>query len=266
MLLPNFKAAQLPTPGGRGPDPSWLQGIAPGKVCFLLGGAGGLVESSGLARAEGEIVIGSNWTLRALVPTIWMVVDPDVWKSERGRLVGCPASMVVVIHDKLFGGGPYSTKGSRMMRMVGKGFRPTTEISIERPPRGHTGKDRVYRPGWTKPFLPKRITDPFHPSGNSLCYMLQLAHLMGCNPIYLLGFTLTSGSPYFFGATNPATRRPSFYSDPERALTWLRWYNEQNPGRVKLWPGWPGRLQEVFDEAEAGHEPDPQGGDGDAAE
>jgi hypothetical protein len=97
------------------------------------------------------------------------------------------------------------------------------------------------------PFMPKRITDPYHPGGNSLCYMIQTAHLMGCSPIYCLGFTLENGTGYFFGLENPVTNRRSFYADPVRAIEWLRWYRSQWPGRVKLWPGWSGPVYEALE-------------------
>ncbi len=177
--------------------------------------------------------------------------------------------MVVLVHRALFGGGAYTTSHSRLLRMVGSGERRIHEIEIAR------GKGKVRLPNGVvrhcapEPFLPAKLTDLFHPGGNSVCYTIQLAHLMGCNPIYLLGFTLQSGTPYFFGRQNPALRRTSIY-DEEVPLAWCRWYETQHPGRVRLWPGWGGPIYGVFQtldgpEANAdclsgGHQPE-SGGD-----
>lgn len=139
--------------------------------------------------------------------------------------------------------------------MVGQRKWPVSEITIGKARGGVRGKDGVYRAGWVDPFLPKKITDPYHPGGNSACYTIQTAHLMGADPIILLGFTLQSGSGYFFGLDNPVTRKRSLY-DTARALHWLRWYESRYPGRAKLWPGWQGPIYDVLetvdeDEAQA---------------
>jgi hypothetical protein len=180
-----------------------------------------------------------------LVPSIWTVFDSTVWKCERGNLVGCPDWMVVLVNRPIFGGGPYSTTHSRLLKMVGSGERRIIEIEIARAKGKIRLPSGVIRNCAPEPYMPKRLTELFHPSGNSVCYTIQLAHLMGCNPIYLLGFTLQSGTPYFFGRQNPALRRTSFY-DEEVPLTWCRWYETQHPGRVRLWPGWDGPIYEVF--------------------
>src|SRR5690606_13069882 len=117
MFDPGFEAAHLPAPRGRGSDPSWLQGVARGQPAFLLGGAGGLVESAGLRAARNRLVLGSNWTLRALVPSAWHVVDAGVWKAERSHLARCPDALVVIANRSIFGGGPYSVAGRASMRM-----------------------------------------------------------------------------------------------------------------------------------------------------
>lgn len=247
MLLPDFKAAQLLAPSGRSSDPSWLEGVGKGRPAFLLGGAGGLVESSGLIAATGEIVIGSNWTLRALVPSLWHVVDLPVWKAERERLAGCPHSLVVVAKRGMFGGGPYSVAGSNSLRTVGQRRWPIIEIGIDIP-RAVVRADRgEIQHQHTPPFMPKSIRSLYHPGGNSLCYMIQTAHLMGCDPIYCLGFTLSVGTGYFFGLENPVTGKRSFYSDPDRATKWLKWYDSQWPRRARLWPGWSGPVYESLE-------------------
>ncbi len=255
MLLPDFKAAQLPTPRGRSPDPNWLEGLGRGQTCFLVGGAGGLVESPGIRLAEGHVVIGSNWTLQALVPSIWTVFDIDVWKDQRSHLAGCPDSMACVVNKSCFGGGPYSTTHSRLLRMVGSGQRRLTEISIKQTPGGVRLPNGVFRAAMQEPFMPDRIADPWHRGANSLCYQIQLAHLMGFSRILCMGFTLQSGLGYFFGRTNPVTKKVAFY-DQEVPLHWLSWYETHWPGRARLLPGWSGPVYDVlqtegFDDAEA---------------
>ncbi|MCP4899957.1 MAG: hypothetical protein GY906_23560 [bacterium] len=187
--------------------------------------------------------------------------------------------MVIVASKRIFGGGPYSVVGSNQMRTVGSKKWPVAEISI-----GNAGNVVRRRNGTmmrtgVENCMPKSIRDAYHPGGNSACFMVQTAHLMGCNPIYMLGFTMQSGTGYFFGLENPATRKRSFYSDPERALSWLSWYQSQHPGRLKLWPGWAGPIYEtleVLDEEEAKrlaeresgsrHEQEPDGRDDEARE
>jgi hypothetical protein len=161
--------------------------------------------------------------------------------------------MVIVANGAIFGGGPYSVAGSKAARMVGRRTWPVSQIRIAKAKGGARGKDGVFRPSIVPPFMPERITDPYHPGGNSICYTLQTAHLMGASKIYLLGFTLVPGSGYDFGRQNPVTRRDSVY-DVERAMEWLRWFAANHPGRVKLWPGWPGPLHEVFDEVDEAEE------------
>src|SRR4030095_168793 len=265
MFNASFEAAQLPTPRVRGTDPSWLQGIARGQPAYILGGAGGLVESSGLECARGNIVIGTHCTLRALVPTIWHVVDLAVWRSERGNVDRCAKSMVIVANKHIFGGGPYSSAGGKQLRIVWQQQRQIAEISVAPVSGGVRDKNGLMRKPKIDPYLPQHITHPYHPGGNSVCYTIQTAHLMGCDPIYLLGFTLQNGSNYFFGRTNPVTKRHSLY-DQDRALSWLTWYRSAFPGRARLWPGWTGPIYDVLETADEAqlrsrHQPDPHGGD-----
>ena len=156
--------------------------------------------------------------------------------------------------------------------MVGSGERQLVEIDIA-PPSGKVRlPNGVMRNASPPPYIPESIRKPFHPSGNSVCYTIQLAHLMGCDPIYLLGFTLQTGSAYFFGRDHPVyTGKVGGFYDQEVPLEWCRWYEAQYPGRVRLWPGWSGPIYGVFqtlDESEADaasvsgrDEPDPGSGD-----
>lgn len=104
--------------------------------------------------------------------------------------------------------------------------------------------DGVWCPTAQQPFLPKDYSDQFHNGGNSICFTIQHAHLMGASEIVLLGFTLQSGSAYEFGRTNPVTKKPAFYQ-LDRAMDWLRWFADQFPGRVRLAKGWDGPLYEA---------------------
>ena len=119
------------------------------------------------------------------------------------------------------------------------------------------------------PYVPKSYQEPLHQGGNSVCFTIQHAHLMGADPIYLVGFTLQQGSGYAFGGReNPIHGRPPFY-EVDRALDWLRFYESRYPGRVRLDPTFAGPIYDVFQvdhslgrgDDEAQHESDAQGGD-----
>lgn len=161
--------------------------------------------------------------------------------------------MACVVSKHIFGGGIYSTTHSRQLKMVGTGERQLIEVEIAKAKGGQRLSNGQWHADIVPPFMPKKFTDRFHPGGNSACYMIQTAILMGCDPIYLLGFTFQSGTGYHFGLNNPATRRRSFYVT-DRPMHWLRWCAREYPGRVLLWPGWQGPIYEVFDEAR--HEPE----------
>lgn len=90
-------------------------------------------------------------------------------------------------------------------------------------------------------YTPETPADTFYPAGNSLCYAIQLAHAMGAREIVCVGFTLRNGSGYFFKGANPVTKGSGFWR-PELPLEWLRWFDENHPGKVKLAPGFDGPL------------------------
>lgn len=125
------------------------------------------------------------------------------------------------------------------------------EIDIQKmPPGGERDQETgMFRPPLVQPFMPKSIRDAYHPSGNSLCYMIQTAHLMGCDPIYCVGFTLQTGTGYFFGRKNPVLGRTTIY-DHNRAFDWLRWYGAKY-GRAVLWPGFQGPVYDVMETLDA---------------
>ncbi len=145
--------------------------------------------------------------------------------------------------------------------MIGSNAHQMCEIGITRKRGGTRGRDGLWRPSHMDPYLPESFKDDYHPGGNSLCYMIQTAHLLGAESVVLLGFTLKNGTGYHFGLTNPVTRKRAFY-ETERPLHWLRWFESRYPGRVKLFPGWEGPLNEVFDEValpdQEAEQPDPQ--------
>lgn len=136
-------------------------------------------------------------------------------------------------------------RGEALARQVGTRQIQPYHISIARPKGTVRCSDGVRRNGISPPFMPKTLADEFHPGGNSLCYAIQLAFLMGADPIYLLGFTLKSGSGYFFGDLNPVTKRKNVY-DERRALDWLTWFESKWPGRAKLVEGFDGPLRDVL--------------------
>lgn len=252
MLLPDFEAAHLPAPRHRSSDPTWLHGIAKGKPLFILGGAAGLANSPGLQRARGELVFGTNWTLRTLVPSIWQVVDRNVWNTERHWLAGLDDSLVTLVSQGVFGGGTYSTRGRAFATLIGRRKPWICDFKIKMPRGGQRDSKGIFRNAMDAPFLPKTYQQPFHAGGNSVCYAIQHAHLWGADPVYLLGFTLENGTPYEWGKVNPATKRPAFY-EQERALAWLKWYENHFPGRVRLMPGWAGPIYDVFCTEDLGH-------------
>jgi hypothetical protein len=136
-------------------------------------------------------------------------------------------------------------KGTAMARQVGSKRIQPYHITIARPKGTVLGEDGVRRNGVSPPYMPKLITDEYHPTGNSVGYTIQTAHLMGSEEIYLLGFTLKSGGRYFFGDKNPVTKRTSIY-DERRALDWLSWYESTWPGRARAMEGWDGPIYDVL--------------------
>lgn len=205
---------------------------------FLFGGAGGLAYSPGYRCADGEIIIGTNWTLRTMEPSLWTVYDKPVWIAERGMLDGRPNTLAVV-NKKVFGGGYISPSHSRHLRMIGKGQAKITEISIS-----------SFKDNEKPPYLPTKLSDPLFPAGNSLAYGVQIAHLMGASEIIATGFTFKSGSPYQHKGGNPATRLPvAKYGIIETPLAWLEWYCRKHPNRLRLDVSFSGPLYERLPES-----------------
>lgn len=131
------------------------------------------------------------------------------------------------------------------VRHIGGPPRAFSEIRIQASKRARRSREGKIVFEHTPPFLPKALTEEFHPSANSLCFGIQLAHLMGARQIHAIGFTLQSGLGYHFGRTNPVTRRTTFY-EKDRALAFCRWFEQRFPGRVLLDPSFDGPIYECF--------------------
>jgi hypothetical protein len=137
-------------------------------------------------------------------------------------------------------------RGQAIACQIGRKRIQPYHIRIARPKGTVLYDDGVRRNGVSKAFMPKSLTDEYHPGGNSLCYSIQTASLMGSTEIYALAFTLKSGGRYFFGDKNPVTKRASIY-DTHRALDFLSWYEATWPGRAKLVEGWDGPVYDVLE-------------------
>lgn len=150
----------------------------------------------------------------------------------------------------VFGGGIYSRRGARLLRMVGKTeYKPQT-VKVAPVSRKHVrGKDGKYRPAHVDPYMPDTFMN-LHPGGNSACYAIQVAHLLGAGRIFMVGFTLSNGSKYHFDGPNPCTRRQTTFYDGARATAWLSWYQENFPDKVLLDPSFSGTIYNIFREAD----------------
>lgn len=154
--------------------------------------------------------------------------------------------MVVVANKGIFGDLTFSMRGEAIARLIGSKRINPYHIRIAQPKGTVLFPDGVRRNGITESFMPESLADEFHPGGNSVCYWIQLAHLMGASDIYLLAFTIKPGSGYQWGNnTNPVTGRASIY-DTRRALEWLVWYEAKWPGRARLVEGWSGPINDVL--------------------
>lgn len=136
-----------------------------------------------------------------------------------------------------------------MARAIGVPRRPIIEYRIKPPSLCSRvveidGRKHCW-PELAEPFLPTSFAELYHPGGNSLCYMVQTACILGAGLIYALGFTLQHGSNYFFGREHPLRGGPPIY-DTERAMHWLTWFESQQPGRLRLLNGFSGPIYDVL--------------------
>lgn len=167
--------------------------------------------------------------------------------------------VLAVVNKKIFGGGIMSPSHSRHLRMIGQGEARRVEIEIESCSASQKRPNRI----------PANFADPLHPGGNSLCYAVQIAHLMGADQIVAVGFTLKSGSRYQHKGGNPATRcETARYGDISRPMSWLSWYCNTFPGKLALDVTFEGPLYELPETIAPRFrgEPDPQGQDGQKGE
>jgi len=161
------------------------------------------------------------------------------------------------VNKRIFGGGIMSPAGGKQLRMIGKGEAKRFEIKIE------TCSHKQIKPGR----LPKTLAHEWHPGGNSLCYAVQLAHLMGAKRIVAVGFTLQSGSRYQHDGGNPATRQETTrYGDITRPMAWLRWYSDTFPGMLWLDATFQGPIYDELHEATCPRFKGPDRGEGADAE
>lgn len=96
------------------------------------------------------------------------------------------------------------------------------------------------------PFLIDDPAEHFYFGGNSLCYALQWAHVMGASAVYLMGFTLQSGSSYFFLPEGQKPTKHSGIYSLDRALAFLRLVEERKPGWMRLVDGWAGPIYDLL--------------------
>jgi hypothetical protein len=155
--------------------------------------------------------------------------------------------MVVLMSQGMLGAGAFGkTPLSLQIRTIGGDNLKVVKFPIQNarraPGRTINGK---YHPNAAPPYFVDQADKPFHYGANSICYALQWGLLMGADPIYLMGFTLQSGTAYEFGSTNPATKRASTYNI-WRAIEWCGELEKRWPGRVRLLPGWKGPIYDVF--------------------
>lgn len=148
------------------------------------------------------------------------------------------------------GNSPYRATHDRLVaRAIGMPRRPIIEYRIKPPGLCSRAVEIDGRkhcwPDLAEPFLPTSFDEPYHPGGNSLCYMVQTACILGAGLIYALGFTLQHGSTYFFGREHPLRGGGPVY-DTERALHWLSWFESQKPGCVRLLSGFSGPIYDVL--------------------
>lgn len=139
----------------------------------------------------------------------------------------------------------FSVARGKHLRRVGDGKRVLTEIGIKQLKGAVRTRSGKISYAIEPPYLPTSLRQDLHPGGNSLCFAIQIAALMGASPIYAVGFTLQNGLGYFHGRTNPVTKRTTVY-ESERALAWCRWFSKEFPGRVLLDPSFSGPIYDVF--------------------
>lgn len=147
----------------------------------------------------------------------------------------------------------YSAKSAnRGQRLVGRKYKYDLVLWKTNPPKGgQRQRNGQFSRPLQPPFVPSSIAEPLHFGANSLCYCIQLAHIMGARTIYVHAMTLEQKQGYEHGPDHPLIPRHPGYEN-RHVLAWLRWYAENHPGRVKLVRGWHGPLYDahLFEEVD----------------
>lgn len=147
----------------------------------------------------------------------------------------------------IFGGGAFSVHRSYAAKRVGTSQK-IYEIDIPPVSGAFRQKNGRMKYNLGKPFLPTTFREKFCNGANSLVFAIQVAHLLQADPIYAVGFTLQSGTGYFYGRNNAVRNKPAEY-EGDLALEWCRWFEKSYPGRVKLDPLFSGPIYDVFKRA-----------------
>ncbi len=142
----------------------------------------------------------------------------------------------------------YSAKSPNVARMLGKEGPHIVHFRIASP-IGRGWRDPAtgffHRPA-DPPHLVNTADEAFHFGGNSVCYAIQWAHLMGASACYLMGFTLQSGTGYFFMPEGQVPTKGSGIYETDRAIAFLRLVQEQKPGWLHLVDGWTGPIYDLL--------------------
>jgi hypothetical protein len=228
------------------PSPSWLVGIHSGKPIIILGAARGLDSHPELSKLTGNVVIGTNWTLELCDPTYLQIVDANVWNHQAERIT--TSSSIVICTTSIFGKGSiYSAKSPQVARELGKQKPHQCYFRIKMQEGGYRDpKTGFFHRPMSEPFFVSDPTQPFYFGGNSVCYALQWAEIMGASSAILMGFTLRSGSGYFFMPEGQKPTRHSGIYEVDRALGFVRALEARKPGWAKVVDGWDGPLYDLL--------------------
>ena len=246
MLRPDIIPAYVPAQMRGDSSASWLVGIHSGQPVIILGGAPGLDAHPELPLIAGRPVIGTNWTLELLTPTYLQIVDASVWNHQASKITA--SQTIILATQGIFGGGSYySAKSPNVARFVGGEVPLKVFFKIKMSQGGYRDPNTgfFHRP-MAEPYLCSDPTQPFYFGGNSLCYALQWAHIMGASMALLMGFTLKSGSGYFFLPNGQKPTKSSGIYEMDRARGFLSVLEAQKPGWAKVVDGWEGPVYDLL--------------------
>jgi hypothetical protein len=122
---------------------------------------------------------------------------------------------VGLVNRGIHEGGIYSTRRFDLSRTVGRPKNLQILWHIQDPNKyGGAILKGKWEPNLTPGFLPGSIRNPLHPSGNSIGYALQFAHIFGAGSVTLIGFTGTRSGGYDWGEVNPSRSGSGARSTP----------------------------------------------------